>query len=105
MKAAAVLAVVTLGACTAADPPVPPFIMAGIHIPDNVRYCPAPAKVPAKLAAIIGTTSLREGYDRSEKARLRDHIAAVECKRALAALVEMVEAYNAALSRAAAAAH
>ena len=84
-----------VGLLAACAPSAPPSVQAGISIPDDVRYCPKPATVPVRMPKIVSTTGLRIGYENAEKARVRDHLAAVECKRALDALVSMVDAYNA----------
>lgn len=75
-----------LGCVSCASPPA-------LHVPRALRSCPKPATVPAPLPPLVTPEAMRSAYDATEKARRSDHEAAIECRRALGEVVELVDAF------------
>lgn len=88
MRAAAAVALaVVLVACASPAPHT-------VFVPHALTDCPAAAVVPRGIPPVVGPATLRAGFDRTETARQRDHIAAVECRLTLHDVLSVIADFN-----------
>jgi hypothetical protein len=72
------------------SPPTPIVFI----VPPDLRSCPGVARVPAPLPPVVTSERLRLGYDAMRLARMQDQGAATVCGRRLAAVIDLVDAFN-----------
>jgi hypothetical protein len=63
-------------------------------VPRSLQDCPNSAGVPRSLPPVVGPAALRGGFERTEAARARDHMAAVECRRTLHEVIAIIADFN-----------
>lgn len=89
MRSAAVISLaVVMVACTS----VP--ARNTVYVPQSLSDCPGGAAVPRALPPIVGPAGLRAGFEITEIARARDHMAAVECHRTLREVISIITDFN-----------
>lgn len=89
MRVAAVLGIVIgVGACAT------PSVHSTVFVPESLTDCPVGAAAPRPIPVIVGVPALRSGFDRTEAARQRDHLAAYECRHALHEVMAIIDDFN-----------